>query len=554
MVSHRAAIVLAALLLKSSAGVPTNQTVVSVPGVGEVACNVIGNGMIEALGIPFATAPTGENRFRPPQPIHSYPPSLDATSYGPACPQTYTPDPSKPWPISEDCLSLNIWSPASENREGFSKLPVFFWIHGGGFLQGSGKLYNGSALANLGLVAVSINYRLGALGWFASEEITKENPDAPGNGAVHGFLDQVAALKWVRQHIGAFGGDLEQITIAGESAGSLSVCAHLHLPVSKGLFKRAIMESGSCVANSPWGAWNSTAMKDTSRALKLSLLAPNLKALRRVSVARMLKDPLFEAVSPSADGFYLPQNPAGLPVVAKGIDIIVGANTMDTLNAPPYIGTIPVLPDFTPKDAKSLRKRLTDYFGSKIFDIYPAPADSASQQEVAAEFYGIGGDVCNQCPKHFAAQKFLQADSQVFSYEFGFTVYPFPGFACHACEIPDVFNGSLHGSGEIVHVYNMSYNAQLGDTMSRYWANFVKTGKPGWPNYSGSIAEAKSLQITTGADGQPKVNVTQGLDFKKCSFFEQFIKASKKNWQNFELFCLAPAEKLSASADTAIVV
>lgn len=529
-------------------------TILKVPGVGELLSNVLSDGTLESLGIPFAAAPIGQNRFRPPQPARYSGSRLNATAYGAACPQvSITGDVGE---TSEDCLTLNIWSPASRSHE---RLPIFFWIHGGGFTEGSGKLYNSSHLANLGVVAVSINYRLGGFAWFTSEEIAKENPDTPGNGGVHGILDQVAALRWVRQHIAAFGGDEKQITIAGESAGSLSTCIHLHLPASKDLFRRAIMESGSCVAGAPWAAWNATQNQHTSKLLAKSVNATDLASLRHVPTATIVKSPFFSQGTPSVDGWYMKRNPAELPVLSKGVDIIVGANTMDSLNAPPFTGLIPGMPD-TPNSSSALKSLASDYFGAGIFDVYPVPDSSASQDDVAKEFYRMQGDVCNQCPKHFAAQKFLAADETVFVYEFGFSKAPLKGLACHGCEISDVFNvtGAFGGHGQIDQFMRASYTPQLGDTMSKYWASFIKTGQPRgdtpWPRYTGSVRAAKSLDISTSAAGEPQISAVQGLDSHRCEFFEKFIKESEDHMQKYRNFCNAPVPLSSDPVESTIVI
>lgn len=531
----------------AQAGSSKKKAVVRLPAVGEALCNVMQDGSLEALGIPFAAPPVGQNRFRPPQPPLYSGAHIDATAYGPACVQDNST--SDIGDVSEDCLTLNIWAPASQ---GGSLLPVLFWIHGGGFIEGSGKLYNGSNLAKLGIVVVTINYRLGALGWLTSEEIARENPDAPGNGAVHGLLDQVTALRWVRQNIAAFGGDKSQITMAGESAGSLSTCVHLHLPVSKGLFRRAIMESGSCVAASPWGSWNATSKQELSMDFIRSLNATDLASLRQVTVSAIIGSKYLTSVaSPSVDGWYMQRNPAELPLATKGMEIVVGANTMDTLWAPPWISRLPGGTDNVPKTSQALKSLMIGYFGTKIFDTYSAPTLNASNEDVAKEFYGLSADVCNECPKHLSAQKLLAADDTVYMYEFGFSTAPIKGLACHGCEIADVFNlpdplDISGGTSQLV----ASYEAHLGDTMSKYWASFVKGGQPvgsiAWPKYIGNVSTGQSLKIGTDSEGKPRITIARGLDARKCQFFAAFVKESDDHMQKFNNFCFAPVPLLSA--------
>lgn len=327
--------------------------------------------------------------------------------------------------------------------------------------------------------------------------------------------------------------------------------------MSKDLFRRAIMESGSCVAGSPWGAWNATATQNQSNYMALSVNATDLESLRHVPTATMLASPYF-SLGPSADGWHMKQNPSELPVLAKGVDIIVGANTMDTLNAPPYMGLDPRLPDFTPKTAAEFKTLATDYFGAGVFDVFPEPPATASKDDVARAFYRLQGDVCNQCPKHFAAQKFLAANETVYVYEFAFARAPFRSLACHGCELGDVFNQGLLTkglSGPIAKIMNASYDARLGDIMSRYWANFVKNGlknhqphgtAPAWPEYRGSVQDAKSLDFTISSVGEPQIGVRQGLDYQRCDFFSEFIKASTGHWRLYENFCFAPVPLSSA--------
>jgi len=327
------------------------------------------------------------------------------------------------------------------------------------------------------------------------------------------------------------------------------------------------MESGSCVAGAPWGAWNATAMQASSRAIALSVNATDLASLRHVPSDTLLNSPFFN-LAPSADGWYMERNPAELPVLTKGVDIIVGANTMDSLNAPPYIGTIPQLPDFTPKGRSAFKTLATDYFGVGIFEVYPEPAASASQDDVAKAFYRMQGDVCNQCPKHFAAQKFLAADETVFVYEFAFARAPWKGLPCHGCELYDVFNFSegeqfeLSARGHTAPITAASYDAHLGDTMTRYWASFIKTGlksgqpvgNPTWPEYTGAVQAAKSLDISTGAGGEPQISIQSGLDSQRCDFFEKFIKTSSDNMQKFLNFCNWPVPLSFIPVDPTIVV
>jgi para-nitrobenzyl esterase len=194
-------------------------------------------------GVPYAAAPVGPLRWRAPQPAPAWTTPLKADKVGPLCLQKYDAKDNGvgPLPMSEDCLTLNVWRPFAEAN---APLPVMVWIHGGGFVNGSGTavLYDGAALARQGVVVVTINYRLGRFGFFAHPALTREAAGAPV--ANYGLMDQIAALKWVRDNIGGFGGDPRQVTIFGESAGGASVNLLMISPAARGLFKRAITESG----------------------------------------------------------------------------------------------------------------------------------------------------------------------------------------------------------------------------------------------------------------------------------------------------------------------
>jgi para-nitrobenzyl esterase len=230
-------------------------------------------------GIPYAQPPIGDLRWKEPQPPLAWQGIRHALDFGPICPQG-NPAQLKP-EMREDCLNLNVWSTAKEGE----KLPVFFWIHGGGFVGGSGRI-NGEPLARLGLVVVSINYRLGMLGAMAHPDLTRESPHhASGN---YGLLDQVAALRWVQNNIAAFGGDPERVTIGGASAGGTSVGYLLASPLAKGLFRGAMLDSASRLFQ-PDPGLNRTLNGLTSMERVGVEIAPHVAELRALSAAAVME-------------------------------------------------------------------------------------------------------------------------------------------------------------------------------------------------------------------------------------------------------------------------
>ena len=206
------------------------------------------SGIRAYLGIPYAAPPTGDLRWRPSEAIKPWEGFRKTDKFGPSCPQAVAPAFGSEWTpgnMSEDCLNLNVWTPAVDSNE---KLPVMVFIYGGAYVRGSSSLplYNGTALAKKGVVVVTFNYRVGVLGYMAHPQLSKESPhNTSGNYAL---LDQEAALKWVKHNIAAFGGDPARVTIFGESAGAANIISQLATPQSRGLYSQAIIESG--------GIWN----------------------------------------------------------------------------------------------------------------------------------------------------------------------------------------------------------------------------------------------------------------------------------------------------------
>lgn len=280
-------------------------------------------------GVPYAAAPTGDQRWQAPRPHPSWGNERQATAFGPSAPQAGPTDVADivsiggaPEPTSEDCLTLNVWAPA----EATDPVPVMVWLHGGSNRMGAGSLpfYDGAAFARDGVVLVSVNYRLGHLGFFAHPVLTAEAaPDEPlGN---HALLDQIAALEWVRDHVAAFGGDPANVTLFGESAGGLDILALMTAKKARGLFHKAVVQSG--------GGWlpatplKTAEQRGVAAATALGLSNPDAAALRAVAPERLTA--VEGAFGPVIDGRLLDRDP--ISAFARGdfadVPLMIGVNS-----------------------------------------------------------------------------------------------------------------------------------------------------------------------------------------------------------------------------------
>lgn len=439
-------------------------------------------------GIPYAAPPVGVWRWRPPQPVSSWNGVKVADALGPACVGwNFGSIPASS--MREDCLYLNVWTPTPEPG---ARLPVLLWIHGGGFQGGSGyhPSYDGEQFASHGVVVVSFNYRVGLLGFLAHPDLTKESKvHASGN---YGLLDQVAALNWVRKNIAKFGGDPAKVTIAGESAGSYSVSALTASPLSRGLFRSAIAESGAYVVPKP-DAMRSLALSEaTGVKLSHALGVSNIAGLRAMSADSLMnaaeKMPDFYSFQPCVDGYFLPEpvyNTYAKHQQAK-VPVLIGSNTDE--------GAF-VLPERR-SSAQELNARIARIYGAKsaiVRDIYPMTTPA---EMVRSELDLYADDGFNYPMWKWALMQ-REAGLPVFYYLFGRVLPPLPGQtykgilrqrigAFHGDEVPYVFgnlnlvNSALDGAPRRGRWERADY--ELSETMLNYWVNFVKTGDPNGPN------------------------------------------------------------------------
>jgi para-nitrobenzyl esterase len=418
-------------------------------------------GVRNFLAIPFAEPPVGDNSWRPPVPRQPWTDPLDATTSGPSCPQTtegittsfvITPD-SDP-----DCLRLSIWSP--DDAEG---LPVMFWIHGGGFTTGSGEepYYIGDELADDGVVVVNVNYRLGAQGFLATDELRAEGEDgAVGN---YGLLDQQLALEWVRDNIEAFGGDPTRVTIFGESAGGFAVCGHLAAPASQGLFSQAIIQSGGgCNGFVPL----ESALEDGATFLE-QIGCDDVACLRQRSddeIIAVADGADFDA-SLVVDGTTLDRTAYELAVAGElpEVPVFIGSNADEA--------TLFTLSVEEPDDAELLR--LASGFTedpAALVALYP-PGDFESNK---ARYQAMFTDVRFTCPTLAFAS--VVDNAFVYHYTYVSDDNPLGLGATHGAELAGLFG---HPEGIAVEVSPSERGDQLSASLQAAWSGFATDGDPG---------------------------------------------------------------------------
>ena len=437
------------------------------------------------LGIPFAQPPVGSLRWKPPVAAAKWKGIRQATEFGSHCmqPTIYKDMTFRDPGISEDCLTLNVWTPAVGKKE---KLPVMVWIYGGGFLAGatSEPRQDGTNLAKNGVIVVSMNYRLGIFGFFAHPELTAESPHkASGN---YGLMDQTAAIQWVRDNIAAFGGDPAKITVFGESAGSFSVSSQMASPLAKGLFIRAIGESGGAFSSGGL-PYKSLADAETQGATfgKAVLSAATIEQLRAIPGPQLLdmvtKAPPGTRFAPDVDGYFLPENVPAIFAAKKQNDVAL-------------------LAGWNRDEGGVLDKTTVDSFKADLQKQFPDRADDVLKLFPAAtdtEAVRSASDLAAARFIAFSTWKWLEAavsdgTQPVYRYRFDLVTPADPnhpgGIASyHSSEIPYVFGALdlMKGYAWRPEDYKMSEQVQ------KYWTNFAKTGDPNgeglpkWPGYRG---------------------------------------------------------------------
>lgn len=451
------------------------------------------SGIHSYKGIPYAQPPVGDLRWKEPQAPMDWEGIKHADHFGPQAMQApiYSDMQFRSAGKSEDCLYLNVWTPAKTSKE---KLPVLVYFYGGGFMAGDGSeyRYDGESLAKKGIVTVTINYRLGVFGFFAHPELTKESEHkSSGN---YGLMDQHAALLWVQKNIAAFGGDPNHVTIAGESAGSMSVCAQVTSPLSKGLFVGAIAESGSVLGTFTPVSLNKA--EDIGVKFTQKIGAISLEDMRKIPADSLLKLSAGSHFPSDIDGYFLPESPK--IIFDEGLEmhvpLLVGWNSAEV----DYHGIIGN-DDVTINNYKAALQKLYNGHAEDAFKHYPAATNT--DVKVAATNLAADRFIVYNTWK-FAQMQAKTGEKPVYQYLFahmrpamvngqkdGNTIG-----AAHASEIEFAL-GNL--ATDKVYAWTDD-DYKVSATMENYFANFIKDGNP---NGSG-LAHWPMLQLNA-----PKVMV-----------------------------------------------
>ncbi len=474
---------------------------------GRVSGTLLRSGVRAYLGVPFAAPPVRDRRWRPPAPAEEWPGVRYALRAAPECIQTLRSHDINHYfgeeSTSEDCLYLNIWAPTSATPS--ARKPVLVWIYGGGFTVGSASManYSGEALASKDVVYVSIAYRLGALGFMAHPELTAESHEHAS--ANWGFLDQIAALEWIDRNIAQFGGDPSNVTIMGQSAGSMAVSLLQASPLARGLFHRAVGMSGASFATG--AAQPLAAAEEGGLSLQRELEASSLAKMRSLSADRILQAQLAapQRYGPVIDGHFLPQSPAEIFASGKQSDvpIMIGFTRDESFSDLARATTL--------EQYRGAAERLYGSASRKLLELYPASDDASARR--AATDVARDSSVALQMRRWALAQT-ATGKAPVYGYLFS-RVHPYvPGIAFsdhdprtvgayHTADVP-YWLGTL----ESLNLFRKTRewgdaDRALSDVMSGALVAFATSGDPNragsadWPRYTPQREQMTELGETT---------------------------------------------------------
>jgi para-nitrobenzyl esterase len=438
------------------------------------------------MGVPYAAPPVGDLRWKAPQPQQPWKGTKVCTENPPSAMQS-TPGPFMCWskefiapvaPLSEDCLYLNIWTPANSTDE---KLPVMVWIHGGALTSGSGTvpLYNGEQTARKGVVFITINYRLGIFGFLAHPELSAESAlKTSGN---YGILDQIAALKWVKENIAAFGGNPENVTIAGQSAGSFSVNMLMVSPLAKGLFHKAIAQSGGMFGKQLSLGQMIQSAESAGKQLTERMGVKSINDMRLIPADSLLK--VQERFGIAVDNVVIPQVYKTFAERNQNdVALISGWNADDGVSFGP------------PANAEQFKRTIKTQYGDRsdeFLKFFPSNSDdeAAQSQKLVSQLYFGWNNYA------WARMQTQQGKSKAYLYYFTHVPPGEPNYgAFHSAE----FGYALH----TLHLWNRPFidvDFKLEEIMSSYWVNFAKTGNPNgeglpeWPVFNNKNPEVIEL-------------------------------------------------------------
>ncbi|GET33599.1 carboxylic ester hydrolase [Prolixibacter bellariivorans] len=459
-------------------------------------------------GIPFAAPPVGDLRWKAPQPAAKWEGVREATKFAPAPMQAGNPPSGK----SEDCLYLNVWTPAKSAND---KIPVLVWIYGGGFSFGSTSEpgYDGAKLAKKGVVLVSIAYRVGQLGFLAHPELSAESPNhVSGN---YGILDQIAGLKWIRKNIAAFGGDPNKVTIFGESAGGISVSMLCASPLAKGLFEGAISESGGSFGPTRPTTYPGENMKTLKQAeadgeaYMHKLGASSIAELRQMDAEKFIPSGWAMASGwPIVDGYVIPGDQHNLYEEGKynDVPVLIGYNSDEGASFSHYK---------TPEDYIANVKKRYGKFADELIKAYPAGTNTVPK---------TARDLMRDAA--FGWQTWSWARLQSETGKSKVFYYYFDQHPDYPKDSPWAGHGSPHGQ-EVAYVFNhidpnsphtSATDVKISDAMATYWTNFAKYGDPNgeglpkWPAFSDANPEVMYFSQTPHVGPVPSAKSLQVLD------------------------------------------